>query len=688
MSGDAAKGRGAQELSRENDSLRLRLALAEETIRALQTGEADALVVEAGGERVYTLEAADTPYQLLVAHVPYAAATLEPEGAIISCNQRFADLLLQPFDNLPGEPLSRFVAPDGRQALQSLLTDGEVGPAHAEILLQRKDGTAVASFLGVRPLQLGARGLCLVLTDLTEQRHYQELRRVQDALRASRQRLDLAQQAGQIGSFEWNIETGDVSRSAILLELHGLPPGASTGRVEEWTRVVHPDDRERVMGEARRTVTNRTALETEYRVVKPGGETRWLVTKGCVFPASELGPLRMLGVSMDITERKRTQEALQEADRKKDEFLATLAHELRNPLAPMRNAVKILQVKGPAHPELDWARDVLDRQLRVMTRLLEDLLDVSLISRDNLKLRPEGVDLASVLDVALETSQPAIDASGHRLETELPQEPIYLEADPVRLAQIFSNLLDNAAKYTEPGGQIRLSAARQAGDVVVSVKDTGVGIPTAQLTRIFEIFSQARPAGASHSGLGIGLALVKRLVELHGGSVQARSDGPGRGSEFLVRLPIAAERSARDANRPTEPDLESPASRRILIVDDNRDSADSLAMYLEMKGHQTTVAYGGEQAIELAETLRPDAVLLDIGMPKVNGYEVCRRIRELPWGRDTLMVALTGWGQKQDQRRSEEAGFDRHMVKPIEPSALMKLLASLPSGSGADPQRS
>ena len=687
MTGKAAKMPSAEELSRENESLRLRLAMAEDTIRALQAGEADALVVEFGGEQVYTLEAVDTPYKLLVAHAPYAAATLEVDGTIICCNQRFADLLLEPLENLKGKPLSRFAAPEGRQALHSLLAEGEAGAAHAEVLLQRSDGTAVASFLGARPLQVGARGLCLVVTDLSEQRHYQELRRVQDALRASQERLDLAQQAGRIGSFEWNIETGVVNRSAILSELHGLPVDGSPGRVEEWTAVVHPDDRERVIAETRRIVADRTALlETEYRVVKPGGETRWIATKGRVYPPGERGqPLRMLGVSLDITERKRSQEALQEADRKKDEFLATLAHELRNPLAPMRNAVKILQVKGPAHPELDWALDVLDRQLRVMTRLLEDLLDVSLISRDNLKLRPEGVDLAAVLDVALETSQPAIDAAGHRLEIALPSEPVYLEADPVRLAQVFSNLLDNAAKYTEPGGQIRLSAVRQGGNVVVSVKDTGVGIPSAQLTRIFEIFSQARPAGAAHSGLGIGLALVRRLVELHGGSVEARSDGPGRGSEFLVRLPIAEARPARETARPTEADPEAHATRRILIVDDNRDSADSLAMYLKMKGHRTTVAYGGEQAIEIAEAIRPDVVLLDIGMPKVNGYEVCRRIRELPWGRDTLMVALTGWGQKQDQRRSEEAGFDRHMVKPIEPAALMKLLASLPSGSGAEP---
>jgi PAS domain S-box-containing protein len=686
MIGESAKARSAEELWRENERLRLRLAMAEEILRALQAGEADAVLVESGGERVYTLESVDAPYRLVVAENPHPAVTLDPDGTVISCNHRFADLLGLPPGKLPGRPLSGFVAPEGRNAFQSLLRDGAVAQTHAEMLLQPENGAALPVYLAVRPLQVGARGLCLVVTDLSEQRQYQELRRIQDALRASEERLELSQRAGRIGSFEWNIETGSVTWSATKEELHGLPVGSFGGRFEDWTQAVHPDDRDRVEYERRRAAAGLIELETEYRIVRKDGETRWLFSKGRVYPSDERGePMRMLGVSMDITERKRSQQELEEADRRKDEFLATLAHELRNPLAPMRNAIKILKAEGPSRPELNWARDVLDRQIHVMARLLEDLLDVSRISRDNLQLRKETVELRSVIESSLETSQPSIEARGHRLTIELPPEPVHLDADPVRLVEVFSNLLDNAAKYTEPGGSIVLRAVREGGDVVVSVKDSGVGIPPAMLTQIFEMFSQGRPVASSKSGLGIGLSLVKWLVERHGGTVEARSRGSGAGSEFLVRLPVLAKQPVRAAAARTEDASESPAKYRILIADDNRDSADSLAMYLKIKGHQTSKAYDGEEAIAAAKAIRPDVVLLDIGMPGLNGYEVCRRIREQPWGRDTLVVALTGWGQKQDQQRSEEAGFDRHMVKPVEPSALIKLLASLPSGTGGDP---
>jgi PAS domain S-box-containing protein len=683
----SAKARSAEELSRENESLRLRLAMAEETLRALQVGEVDAVLVESGGDRVYTLESVDAPYELVVTQIQHPAVTLDPDGSVISCNQDFADLLGLPSGKLPGKPLSGFVPPESRSAFQSLLRDGAVAESHAEMLLQPESGAAVPVCLAVRPLRVGARGLCLVATEVSEQRQYQELRRIQDALRASEERLELSQRAGRIGSFEWNIETGAVTWSATKEELHGLPVGSFGGRFEDWTQAVHPDDRDRVEYERRRAAAGLIDLDTEYRIVRQDGQTRWLASKGRVFSSGERGqPMRMLGVSMDITERKRTQQELEGADRRKDEFLATLAHELRNPLAPMRNAIKILKAEGPSHPDLNWARDVLDRQIHVMARLLEDLLDVSRISRDSLKLRKEEVSLASVIDSALETSRSLIDAGGHRLTVELPPEPVHLEADPVRLAEVFSNLLDNAAKYTEPGGRIDLGAVRQGDDVVVSVKDSGVGIPSEMLTHIFEIFSQGKPVASSKSGLGIGLSLVKWLVEMHGGSVEARSQGPGRGSEFLVRLPVVEKESVRAAAARIEEEPESRGQHRILIADDNRDSADSLALYLRLKGHETTTAYDGEAAIAAAESIRPDVVLLDIGMPKLSGYEVCRRIREQPWGRGALVVALTGWGQKQDQQRSEEAGFDRHMVKPIEPSALVKLLASLPSGSGDNPR--
>jgi signal transduction histidine kinase len=405
----------------ENEELRRRLDEAQETLRALQAGEADAIVVEADVERVFTLESADKAYWLLVTQVPNAAAALTSNGAIISCNRRFADLLMRPLPSLVHEPISRFVTAEGQAVLVGLLQEGLAGEAQAEVPLLMADGSAKEAFLGVCALREGALGLCLMVTDLSEQRHYQELKRAQEALRAS-------------------------------------------------------------------------------------------------------------------------EEQLRDADRRKDEFLATLAHELRNPLAPMRHAVEILKTINPAHPRQDMALAVLDRQVHVMTRLLEDLLDVSRISRRRLELRPERVALTSILEAALEISGPVIDAARHELTVRLPSEPVALEADPLRLAQVFANVLNNAAKYTDEGGSIQLTARREGQEVIVSVEDSGVGIANDMLGRIFDMFSQARPEhDSSQGGLGIGLSLAKGLVELHGGSIEAHSGGPGRGSQFVVRLPVAAD---------------------------------------------------------------------------------------------------------------------------------------------------
>ena len=381
----------------------------------------------------------------------------------------------------------------------------------------------------------------------------------------------------------------------------------------------------------------------------------------------------------DLIERNRAEQALHEADRKKDDFLATLAHELRNPLAPIRNAVQVLKANGTLHPELKWAQDVIDRQVLVMARLLEDLLDVSRIARNKLELRKEPVELAALVEAALETSRPTIDAARHQVTVTLPPEPVHIEADPVRLAQVFANLLNNAAKYTEENGHIWLSAAQQGTEVMVSVKDSGIGIASEMLPQIFEIFAQASPAlERSQGGLGIGLSLVRGLVELHGGAIEAFSDGPGKGSEFIVRLPII--RPLQNCEPVGTEDIRQKQVKSvcILVVDDNRDSADTLAKLLTVMGNEVSTAYDGEQAIDATEKLRPDMVLLDIGMPKLDGYEVCRRIREKPWGQRVFLVALTGWAQVEDRRRTEEAGFNYHFVKPVDPTALSTLFASLP----------
>ncbi|HUQ71345.1 MAG TPA: PAS domain S-box protein, partial [Planctomycetaceae bacterium] len=369
-------------------------------------------------------------------------------------------------------------------------------------------------------------------------------------------------------------------------------------------------------------------------------------------------------------------EDLQDADRRKDEFLATLAHELRNPLAPIRNTLEILKHQDLDRERLMEARGTMERQLGQMVRLVDDLLDVSRITRDRLELRRERVELASIVHHAVESSRPLAEAAGHHLTVTLPQDHCYLDADPVRLAQVFGNLLSNACKYTEPGGKIDLVAEQVDDHVVVKIKDTGIGIPADKLDAIFEMFAQVTTAlEHSQGGLGIGLTLVKRLVELHGGQVQVSSDGLGQGSEFRVRLPLLTQ-PPKSPRTPSPPPAEQTPimSRRILVVDDNKDAAFTLSMLLKITGNETMLAHDGLEAVAAAERFRPDLVLLDIGLPKLNGYEVARRIRAEPWGQSMVLVASTGWGQDEDRRKSQEAGFNHHLVKPIRHDDLEKLL--------------
>ena len=369
-----------------------------------------------------------------------------------------------------------------------------------------------------------------------------------------------------------------------------------------------------------------------------------------------------------------SEEALRVADRRKDDFLAMLAHELRNPLAPIRNAVHLFKLKNPSDPDLAWGRDVIDRQVVQMSRLLDDLLDVSRISHNRLELRLQRVDLTSVLTSAIETSRPLIDGAGHELTVVVPSEPLHLDADPVRLAQVFSNLLNNSARYTTRSGHIRVSAEQRNGEVLVSVADDGVGITPEALPHVFDMFTKVRPS--LDGGLGVGLSLARGLVGLHGGRLFAESDGPGRGSRFTVRLPLAAPLQASQGVAKSDDDLRPTVQRRLLIVDDLEDAANSLATLLRLEGHEVWTAHDGAEAFDAADLARPEIVLLDLGMPKVDGYETCRRIRQQAWGRHMTIVAVTGWGQTDDRRRTEEAGFDLHLVKPVDPARLLKLLES------------
>jgi len=379
----------------------------------------------------------------------------------------------------------------------------------------------------------------------------------------------------------------------------------------------------------------------------------------------------------EIAIRERAEAALREADRRKDEFLALLAHELRNPLAPIRYALAGNRNAGRTSEQRKRAEEIVERQVTHMSRLLDDLLDISRISRGTLELKTNPTELALAVRTAIETARPFLDAKHHTLSLDLPKATVRLEADPVRLAQAFSNLLINAAKYTDPGGHIRLRAAHEGHEVVVTVRDNGIGISADMMPRLFTLFSQAQTAlGRAEGGLGIGLSLVRGVVTLHGGSVEARSDGPGAGSEFIVRLPIRAPLEVTDIE-PTAENPVSGAGLKILVVDDNQDAADACASLLELSGHLVQTAYTGRHAVELAETFRPHALLLDIGLPDFNGYELAAKIRASPWGRDVMLIAVTGWGQEEDRRRALEAGCDHHLTKPVAPETVESLLQSL-----------
>ncbi len=494
-------------------------------------------------------------------------------------------------------------------------------------------------------------------------------------------------------------------------ELPGQPPrSGSVARVEcEWWRGAI----ERVIANGSGMSFNAGRAATAQRAASeavlpgplqvPGGETVAslmiypLAARGRILGALSLGlgPSRrvfdeeLLAVASDFAGRAAIAldnvllyKELHEQDRRKSEFLAILSHELRNPLAPIMNAVHLLNAQPDDAAQLAWAREVLQRQVGQLRRLVDDLLDVSRITHDKIELKFEPVELAEVVAVAVETVRPLIDARKQALAVTLPDRPTRLRGDFARLGQILANLLNNAAKYTDDGGKITLDAASEGGEAVVRVRDSGVGIPADALASIFEVFRQlGGDAERARGGLGVGLTLVKRLVEMHGGTIEAHSDGPGRGSEFVVRMPLASgsatDAPADDRTSVEERKVAARQRRRILVADDNVDLAASMGLLLEMMGNDVRLAHDGMSALAAEAEFRPDVVFLDIGMPEMTGFEVCRRIRDKPRGKEPVIVALTGWGQPEDKQRAREAGFDHHLVKPIEPAVVERFLAEL-----------
>jgi PAS domain S-box-containing protein len=607
------------------------------------------------------------------------------DGIVLSWNAAAERLFGYTAGNAIGRHISFLIPADRISEEDTIIARMRSGERvdHFDTIRLRSDGRPVEVSLTISPIR-DAQGRVVGASKIA--RDISERKRTEARLRIADERLRLALDSAELGA--WHIDpTPNVltSDQRFRLIFHG-----STAPItyEQAFAAIHPDDRARIRDSvaAATRLVDPVPYAEEYRVVHPDGSIRWVFGKGRAnFDMFETGPrlVSFDGTIADVTQRRQMENdlrriaaTLSESDRRKTEFLATLAHELRNPLAPIRNAVQVMKLSR--EPEtVDRSLSLMERQLGQMVRLVDDLMDVSRISRGQIELRKARVELTAVLQSAIETTRPLIEQMKHTLNVAFPKQSLLVDADFTRLAQAFVNLLNNAAKYNDRGGRIDLSVCREGSQATVSVKDSGIGIAPEQLTHVFEMFTQVdRSLERSQGGLGIGLTLVKRLIEMHGGTVSAKSEGLGNGSEFVVTLPLVLDDSALAKDEPD--DRTMTASLRVLNVDDNRDGAESLAMLLNIMGTETRTAYDGEEGVRLANEFRPDVVLLDIGLPKLNGFEACRRIRESSWAKKTVLIAVTGMGHEDDRRRSREAGFDYHMVKPVDPQDLMKLLAGLP----------
>jgi PAS domain S-box-containing protein len=499
-----------------------------------------------------------------------------------------------------------------------------------------------------------------------------------DAVRDSEERLREGLQAGRMVVWDWDLKSNQVSYSFNAMDVFGHGPADAP---PNWG-AVHPEDLPEVNAAAQKAIEAREAYGATLRMVRPdNGEIIWVEARGKVVCDAAGMPMLMRGISIDITERKRAEEALRSADRRKDEFLAMLAHELRNPLAPISTAAQLLKLTQANEPRIARTSEIISRQVEHMTSLIDDLLDVSRVTRGLVALEKDMVLLDQVIASSVEQVRSLVEARRHHLRVDVASDIPPLLGDRIRLVQICTNLLNNAAKYTLPGGELLLQARAEGGVLVLLVRDNGIGIAPDLLPQVFDLFTQGeRSPDRAQGGLGLGLALVKSLVELHGGSVTAHSDGPGHGSDFTVRLPLPALHD-NPAVRPAAAlsgEFATPAAQlQLMVVDDNVDAANTLAMLLEMQGYVVSVAYRAQDALESAAAGAPGIFLLDIGLPDMDGYDLARRLRALPATSDAVLIALTGYGQAQDRERSEQAGFDHHLVKPVEIERLSALLAQV-----------
>ena len=597
----------------------------------------------------------------------FAIFTVDPQGLVVTWNPGAERLFGYPEKEILGQELAILFTPEDRAAGvpdQEIATAAAKGRSSDERWHQRKDGGRFFASGVLTPIfdeENRLRGFTKIARDITERKQAEE------AVREAAVRLKAIVETAVDGIIT-------IDESGIIESINPAAErvfGYSHDEVVGRNITMLMTDPERGQHDQYLDEYLRTGRQKIIGTIR---EVRGLRKDNSVFPMelavseTRLGMRRIFtGIVRDITEFKRAVEALQDADQRKDQFLAMLAHELRNPLAPISNAVQIMQLEGPNGPSFEWSTAVIEDQIKHMTRMVDDLLDVSRITRGKVDLQKETVKLADVVELAFEASRPTIDAYHHQLSIILPDEPIVLEVDPPRLAQVLSNLLNNAAKYTDEGGQISLTAEKLGHEVLIRVRDSGIGIAPDLLPKVFELFTQAdQTLSRSRGGLGIGLTLVRSLVELHDGRVSAHSDGLAQGSEFLVRLPLAPKsNSDTAADDAVSPMNEGLPCRRILVVDDNRSNAQSLELLLRALGQEVYAAFDGPEALELAQKHRPEVILLDIGLPIMDGYEVARRCRENPPVEDLILVAMTGYGQDSDRQRSQEAGFDAHLVKPV-----------------------
>jgi PAS domain S-box-containing protein len=503
-------------------------------------------------------------------------------------------------------------------------------------------------------------------------------------LQQSEDRLQLSLDAsGNIGTWSWYPETNATyvdERFARLFQVDAALAQSGT-ELERFTNMIHPDDRARVLAAISKSIATGELYEADYRIPQLSGKDIWVTAKGRLFDDEQGGAKRFAGVAVDITEHRNKQDELARlardlaaAHRRQSEFLATLAHELRNPLAPIRTALDLMRIGQPDSQATERLRGMMERQVSQLAHLIDDLMDLARINNGKVELRLQPQDVGGAIRAAIETSMPHIERARHQLVTLIPAEVLFVEGDMLRLAQVFSNILANAAKYTPKGGKIEIAVRRENDLAVIEIKDNGIGIPQDSLAGVFDMFSQVR-TDIAQGGLGIGLSLVKRIVELHNGSVDAASGGIGHGATFTIRLPlVAAMPETAEAIGDEMPTSAGVASYRILVADDNTDAAETLASVLKYHGHEVGIAADGEQAIALAQQLVPQFAFLDIGMPGKDGHAVARQIRATQTLKNTVLVAVTGWGTAADRTLSKEAGFDYHLTKPVSITDIAKVL--------------